>query len=71
MAKRVWMMPNRDMLRLRYTHKETSATFEAIVSVDKERPGSVFDVAKIDRLDAMKKKCGVVDKTAEHLCECR
>jgi hypothetical protein len=70
-SKRVWMMPNRDMLKVRYQHRSTKAEFEATISVDKERPNEVFDIATIDRLDAMKKKCGVVNKAAEHLCECR
>jgi hypothetical protein len=70
-AKRVWMMPNRDMVRLRYRNKRTHADFEAVVSVDKLRPTDLFDVAKIDRLDAMTLKCGLVDKVAEQLCECR
>lgn len=69
-SKRVWMMPNRDMLKVRYQHRTTSAVFEATLSIDKSRPLDVFDVASIDRLDAMKKKCGVVDKVSEHLCEC-
>ncbi|CUG86276.1 Hypothetical protein, putative [Bodo saltans] len=70
-SKRVWMMPNRDMLKVRYQHRTTKAEFEATISIDKEQPDAVYDIATIDRLDAMKKKCGVVNKAAEHLCECR
>ena len=69
-SKRVWMMPNRDMLRIAYRHTQTNALFQATISVSKERPRDIIDVAKLDRVDAMTRKCGVVDKVSEQLCEC-
>eukprot|EP01059_Diplonema_ambulator_P009348 TRINITY_DN19201_c0_g2_i5.p1 TRINITY_DN19201_c0_g2~~TRINITY_DN19201_c0_g2_i5.p1 ORF type:complete len:581 (+),score=223.65 TRINITY_DN19201_c0_g2_i5:193-1743(+) len=69
-AKKIWMAPNRDMLRIHYTLKDTSAQFEAILSLVKDQY-STYDVAIATRLDAMTKKCGVTEKKAEILCVCK
>jgi hypothetical protein len=68
-AKRMWMMPNRDMVRVHYRTRG-GAAFVASFSVDKLR-SDLFDLARIDRIDAMRRKCGVIEKTAEHLCVCQ
>eukprot|EP01064_Diplonema_japonicum_P038014 TRINITY_DN9083_c0_g1_i1.p1 TRINITY_DN9083_c0_g1~~TRINITY_DN9083_c0_g1_i1.p1 ORF type:complete len:696 (+),score=200.50 TRINITY_DN9083_c0_g1_i1:1364-3451(+) len=69
-AKKIWMAPNRDMLRIHYTLKGTSAQFEAIVSLVKDAYPT-FDIAIATRLDAMTKKCGVTEKKSEILCVCK
>jgi hypothetical protein len=74
-AKDIWMKPNRDMVKVQYRTKggkdgAAAGLFEAVFSVDKNDPEKV-DLAHIDRLDAMKKKCGLVEKTVEHLCVCK
>jgi hypothetical protein len=70
-AKAIWMKPNRDMVRIRYWTKGVGkGLFEAVLSVGKADP-SVFDIAQLTRLDAMTKKCGIVDKVTEILCVCR
>lgn len=70
-AKKIWMKPNRDMVRVRYTTKGRGrGVFTASFSVDKKDP-QAYDLAHIDRLDAMQKKCGIVSKVEEQLCVCR
>jgi len=71
-AKRIWMKPNRDMLRVQYETAEGDGhgLFSATFSIDKSDPDK-YDVAHVDRLDAMKKKCGVTQKVQEQLCVCR
>jgi hypothetical protein len=71
-AKAIWMKPNRDMLRVNY---ETAAgqghgVFAVTFSIDKSDIAK-FDVAHVDRLDAMTKKCGITQKVQEQLCLCR
>eukprot|EP01065_Artemidia_motanka_P016577 TRINITY_DN20216_c0_g1_i1.p1 TRINITY_DN20216_c0_g1~~TRINITY_DN20216_c0_g1_i1.p1 ORF type:complete len:1017 (+),score=246.23 TRINITY_DN20216_c0_g1_i1:27-3077(+) len=71
LAKKIWMEPKHDMLRIRYwTESPGKGLFEAVISMRKG-DYSQFDIASLNRLDAMKKKCGVVEKTAEHLCVCK
>jgi hypothetical protein len=70
-AKKIWMHPNRDMVKVHYETAPGSGhgIFAAVFSVDKST--GAFDLAQIDRLDAMQKKCGLVDKVREQLCICR
>ena len=70
-AKKIWMAPNRDMLRIVYSIAELeSSRFEAMLSLDKT-DSTKFEVAAITRIDAMQKKCGVVEKKMEILCICK
>lgn len=69
-AKTVWMRPNRDMVKVTYeTNHPGSGLFEAVFSVD-TRDRTVRELARLDRLDAMKKTCGIAQKVAEQLCVC-
>merc|ERR1711916_72021 len=70
-AKKIWMKPNRDMVRVQYTTAAGPGhgIFTATFSVDKKT--GKHEVARLDRMDAMTKKCGITDKIKEQLCICR
>jgi hypothetical protein len=103
-AKRVWMKPNRDFLKVTYKTKsshnekeeEKEGVFVAVVSISQGlfntasagiQPTTKFlnevspseakthlailDVVRLDRMDAMKRKCGIVQKVPEQLCICK
>ena len=67
-AKRMWAMPNRNMVRVTYRTKGPGVgVFVAVFGFDSS---DSFDLSRIDRLDSMGKLCGVSDKVAEHMCIC-
>eukprot|EP00760_Papus_ankaliazontas_P011294 PhM_4_TR14708/c0_g1_i1/m.56147 len=70
-AKSIWMKPKRDMVKIRYWTKGAGkGLFEAVISVSPENV-DVHEVALLTRLDAMQKKCGIINKVVEILCVCK
>lgn len=101
-AKKVWMQPNRDFVKVTYKTKSSEngeeGVFVGVVSIapglfkshshsavaasttekfdreiavsDKQIHASILEVVRLDRMDAMKRKCGIVQKVPEQLCIC-